>query len=286
MFGADLTNASMFLNVPIRAGFQRGTVIVMLALPSVRALPDAGLRNAKLSVEGTAFVLRLPDGRVLKGAELQGAIVQLASDDGQITPLHLKSIQPDPKDPEILRHEYETPDGKGGWKPACQPNFYGETWGFPIMLPKGHPGRDGVITLTCSSGAVGKCVRFGYKPWSKGPHGEDLTPYHAACVRMVRADYCGDGQTHTKNGTSIDLYDVLGIQKQEPNDADFAFEAGWAPGGAVCVAHTRWSHVVTLAELPQSCPRLAQAETCDEATARSKGALLFNSSRPTPRIGE
>jgi hypothetical protein len=276
----------MFFDVPIRAGFQRGALVVMLALPWAQVLPDAGLPNAKLSVEGTAFVLRLPDGRVLKGGELQGATVQLASGDGRVTPLHLKSIQPDPKDPEILRHEYEMPDGKGGWKPACQSNLYGETWGFPIVLPKGHPGREGVITLTCSSGAVGKCVRFGYKPWAKGPRGEDLTPYHAACVRMVRADYCGDDQPHTKNGTFIDLYDVLGIQKREPEDAEFTFEAGWAPGGAVCVAHTRWSDVATLAELRQSCPRLVQVEACDEASARSKGALLFNSSRPTPRIGE
>ena len=261
----------MFFHVPIRAGFQRGAVIVMLALPSAQALPDARLRNAKLSVEGTAFVLRLPDGRVLKGAELQGATVQVASGDGQVTPLHLKSIQPDPKDPEILRHEYETPDGKGDWKPVCQPNFYGETWGFPIVLPKGHPGCDGAITLTCSSGAVGKCVRFGYKPWAKGPHGEDLTPYHAACVRMVRADYCGDDQPHTKNGTFIDLYDGLGIQKREAKDhPEFAFEAGWAPSGAVCVAHTRWSDVATLAELRQNCPRLVQAEACDEASARKQ----------------
>src|SRR4051812_6556476 len=125
----------MFFDGPVRAGLQRGALVVMLALPWARALPDAGLRNAKLSVEGTAFVLRLPDGRVLKGAELQGATVQLASGAGQVPPLHLKRIKPDPQDPEILRHEYETPDGKGGWKPACQPNFYGETWGFPIVLP-------------------------------------------------------------------------------------------------------------------------------------------------------
>ena len=49
-------------------------------------------------------------------------------------------------------------------------SIYGETWGFPIVLPKGHPGREGVITLTCSSGAVGKCVRFGYEPC--GPFGD------------------------------------------------------------------------------------------------------------------
>ncbi len=54
----------------------------------------------------------------------------------------------------------------------------------------------------------------------------------------------------------------------------------------MCVAHTRWSDVATLADLRQSCPRLVQAEACDEASARSKGALLFNSSRPKSRIGE
>ncbi|MDB5970447.1 MAG: hypothetical protein JWQ90_2897 [Hydrocarboniphaga sp.] len=252
---------------------------LMLAF-TVDAAPPQTVSAPDLAAEHTAFVLKLANGRVLKGVQMQGAVVHMAVEGGQIASIKLAAITPDPKDSDILRHEFQVQDEHGEWKPACQPNFYGETWGFPISLPEHHPGREGAITLTCSSGAVGKCVRFGYKPWAKGPHGEDLTPYHAACVHMVRADYAGDDTPHTKNGTDIDVYDYIGIQSPESlADPKFAFEAGWAPGGAVCVAHTRWSDVITTAALLKAYPQLPPPQTCSEASAARLGALLFNRSR-------
>jgi len=239
-----------------------------------------------LQVEGSAFVLRLDDGRVLRGTQMQGAIVHMAVEGGQVGSIRLDSIVPDPEHPDVLRHEFRVQDERGTWVPACTPNADGETWGFPVTLPEGHPGREGAITLTCASGAVGKCARFGYRPWAKGPKGEDLLPYHAACVHMVRADYCGDGVAHTKDGTSIDLYDDIGIQAPgSKDDAEFAFEAGWAPLGAVCVARTRWPEIQTRDQLSAACPRLAAKVDCDEDVARASGALLFNRSRPIARTG-
>src|SRR6202162_534078 len=38
----------------------------------------------------------------------------------------------------------------------------------------------------------GKCVRYGYHPWEQAPDGRPMRDYYDACVRMVRADYCGD----------------------------------------------------------------------------------------------
>lgn len=233
-----------------------------------------------LTVEGSAFVLQLPDGRVLRGTELAGTTVHFAMDGDEVTPIRLASISRDPERPDILRHEFQKPDGLGGWEPACAPNIDGERWGFPIALPEGHPGREQAITLTCVSGAVGKCVRWGYPVWGKGPRGEDLTSIHAACVRMVRADYCGDGVAHTKDGTSIRYYDDLGIEKRgAQDDPSYVFEAGWSPQGAVCVAHPRWSDVVTLEQITARCPRLAAIARCDEASARALGARLFDHSR-------
>lgn len=272
---------------PIKRRLQ-GLVLALLAAPLAHAgtfVPleqpaTVPLQGPELSVDGTAFVLRLADGRVLRGTQMLGATVHLALPGGQLAELRLKSIAPDPQDPDILRHEFEQPDGQGGWKSGCEPNFYGETWGFPIALPAGHPGREGAITLTCSSGAVGKCVRFGYKPWVKGPQGEDLLPYHAACVHLVRADYAGDDQPHTRNGTNIDIYDHIGIQKPETTpDPAWDFEAGWAPGGAVCVRHTRWNDLLTLDQLHVLAPALPLASRCDEAKASAAGALLFDRSK-------
>ena len=36
-----------------------------------------------------------------------------------------------------------------------------------------------------------------------------LASYHQACTRMARADYCGDGTSHTQDGTWIEYYDKL-----------------------------------------------------------------------------
>lgn len=256
--------------------------------PAAPASPPQteGPPTASLTVEGSAFVLKMADGRMLRGTELAGATVYLAAGGDAVAPLKLVSIVPDDERPDILRHDFQVPDGAGGWKPACDPNAYGERWGFPVSLPEGHPGRERQITLSCASGAVVKCARWGYPPWAKGPNGEDLVSLHAACVRMVRADYCGDGEAHTKDGTSIDNYDDLGIQKRgAADDPSYVFEAGWSGQGAVCVAHTRWSDLLTLEQLKTRCPRLAAVPVCDEASARQLGARMFNASRLLPARG-
>jgi len=265
--------------------FALGTsaVAALLMLGVYTESPGATPASSSLIVEGSAFVLRTTDGRVLRGTDLAGATVHLAVGADEAAPLKLASIVADDKYPDILRHDFQVPDGQGGWKPACGPDAYGERWGFPVALAEGHPGRENSITITCSSGAVGKCARFGYRPWAKGPQGEDLMPLHAACVRMVRADYCGDGQPHTKERTTIDTYDDLGIQKRGlADDASYAFEAGWTEQGAVCVHHTRWPDLLSREQLLARCPSRATMPACDETSARALGARMFNTSRMLP----
>jgi hypothetical protein len=149
--------------------------------------------------------------------------------------------------------------------------------GFPVQVGLGKD-----FILTCTSGAQGKCVRFGYKPWATGPHGEDLLPYWRACTRMVRADYCGDGVPHTKNGTLIDMFDKIGIQKDEPFEGT-EFEAAWSPEGAVCVRHVRIPEIYSLDALRAACPRLKPGdigEHCSEENmTKMSPVLLMNKSR-------
>jgi hypothetical protein len=56
-----------------------------------------------------------------------------------------------------------------------------------------------------------------------------------ACVRAMRADYCGDGISHTVAGTPINLYDQVGIQS---DNSDWKVEAEWTKHGAACVSST------------------------------------------------
>ena len=128
-------------------------------------------------------------------------------------------------------------------------------------------------------------MRFGYKPWKTASNGLSLAPYHQACVRMVRADYCGDHGT-TRNGMLIDYYDRLGIALPARQDeaAGLTFEAAWNSAGAVCVAHTRVRENVTPEQLLTTCPRLRGrvGAACTESDAKAGKfgpALLFNKSR-------
>lgn len=89
--------------------------------------------------------------------------------------------------------------------------------------------------LACISGAVGKSIYFGYQPWA---YGEQT---HEAATRMTRADYCGDGVSHTVVGTPIRLQDALGVWSIQPPSGIYEVEAAWsaAAGAAVCLTEPR-----------------------------------------------
>ncbi len=71
------------------------------------------------------------------------------------------------------------------------------------------------FSVSCVSGVQAKCLRWGYRPWAKAPlGGQPLAPYYNACIRAARADYCGDDQPTTRDGTLIDLYDQVGVQQR------------------------------------------------------------------------
>ncbi len=76
-------------------------------------------------------------------------------------------------------------------------------------------------------------------------------------------------------GTPIDIFDTIGIQRDDPAPG-MSFEAAWRADGAVCVRHTRLPDVLDSAGLAGNCPRLEQSisEACDEAAP----ALLYNRS--------
>ncbi|MCQ4165852.1 ADYC domain-containing protein [Tahibacter harae] len=251
----------------------------LLALAA--ALPAAAAPPARLSVEGTEFVLYRLDGRVLRSAELIGAELDL----GGGRQLRIDAVRPDPSDPSgtVLLHRFSQRERGGAWAPACEADREGRQEGFPVpgrwVDGRYQPGRDH-FALSCTAGAQAKCVRWGYRPWAPAPDGTPMAPMYEACVHMVRADYCGDGTATTRDGTAIDIYDGHGVQ-QPANEAGFRFEAGWAPHGAVCVNHARVPQNLKLEDLAQRCPRLKDAlgRRCDEASARAAGALLFNRSK-------
>jgi hypothetical protein len=145
----------------------------------------------------------------------------------------------DPRRPSVEAWLYrvEILDADGRPAPACAPDEDGETGALAMAgvwdARGGHVDRPGAVTFACAEAAVAKCVRWGYGP----DPGDELL---AACTRMARADYCGDGHSETRKGTEIDLWDSRGRVARGAPRGGASFEAAWSRDGAVCMSHPRW----------------------------------------------
>jgi ADYC domain len=239
-----------------------------------------------VEVDATEFKVTLGDGRVMRSHDLVGARLVIAMG-GQAIRVRLDAVErdPDAKNGTVWLHTFSAEMTDGSWQNVCKAGPDGRRQGFPIAgRPRVdgilEPAEPGIFELACTSGALGKCVRFGYPPWGAA-NGTPLREVYNACIRMVRADYCGDGTPTTRDGQRIDIYDDLGIQQHE-NEAAMAFEAGWSADGATCVRHTRVKANASLESLVAACPRLKGriGPACSEETARGFGAKLFNRSAP------
>jgi hypothetical protein len=259
-----------------RLPLARLAACIGLATALAFAVPDAARAQAALRVEGTEFVLTTNAGDIVRGAELTGAALEIAGAEGPIT-LIIRSVAEDERavGGRVFLYRFAVKDDAGAFIDMCMPDAEGRSLGFPV--PDGNGGFD----LTCTSGAVGKCIRWGYRPWEDEPGGPPLAALHQACVHMARADYGGDGRANTRAGTQIYWCDRFGVYPCG-DDAPAPFEAAWGIAGATCVARPRFAQIVSLQQLgelyPRLRPRLGPQSCTQESALRDPEALLFNRS--------
>jgi hypothetical protein len=178
------------------------------------------------------------------------------------------------------------------WVSACDPDQDGRRVAIPIAATWDTTGArvesSTMFTFACTTGVIAKCYRWGYRPWLPG-YGGDMVAMHQSCTRMARADYCGDGTSHTEDGTWINVWDRLPypgpIQRHGLlPPLGMIFEAGWNTDGAVCLGRARWLLDDTLASLcPDRLipPGLLGATVCDtviEVLGYDSDAKLYNES--------
>ncbi len=247
---------------------------------------------ASVSVQGTTLRVAAGDGRIVEGKALTGAILTIAFD-GVPVRTRIASVIEDPKSPggEVLLYDLQIVAKDGSERPLCNPDPDGKRLGFPLA---GHTDASGALQqaegfeFVCTAGAQGKCVRFGYGPWLKSKDGQSLRNHYNACVRMVRADYCGNAASFTRDGTVIGFGDHIGLNRFSKGDEtaegqkDFQFEASWDEDGAVCVAHPRIEDLANVEAIQTACPRLlgkVGVNACSLEKAQSLGGLIDNYSR-------
>ena len=249
-----------------------------LTLGLVALLPSgAKADGADLVASRGQLHLRLGDGQVLHGRALAGATLLIRQGDST------RSVRVDHVDVSgagassillyTLSVEGSSPSGR---RFLCRSDLEGRRAAIPIAA------ENGAIRFTCTSGAEGKCALLGYVPWG-GEAPYPMRALHQACVHLMRADYGGDGQPATQEGTLIHVYDRFGLRPFRQGTG-MLFEAAWSANGAVCVAHTRSARLADLATLAERYSHLAGQvgpRRCNEALMRQRpDALLFNLSRP------
>jgi hypothetical protein len=137
-------------------------------------------------------------------------------------------------------------DNSGSYQPACPVDTDGRRVAIPLTATWNEHGdrveSSTLFTFGCTTGVIAKCYRWGYRPWVTG-YG-DLVTTHWTCTRLARADYCGDGTSHTRDGTVINVWDNLAppgpIMARGATPPGMSYESGWSTNGAVCLSHARW----------------------------------------------
>ncbi|UQA56655.1 ADYC domain-containing protein [Polyangium aurulentum] len=223
------------------------------------------------SLDGTSLAAMSSKGKKLMGADLAGAVLKATASDGSAVTVRIDGVTPS-ADPEILYYAISWQDGTA-WPSICGNDADGAPlpaiplsgfWDYNAGTPTGgaHVPSTSIVTFACVGSTLAKCVELGYKPWKIVEECLDgkcrslpLHSFHQACVRMMRADYCGDGASHTKDGVPINLWDGLSIQDRALPGGLWKREAEWSPSGAVCIDALRFDPDHDTADyVAQHCP--------------------------------
>jgi hypothetical protein len=253
-----------------------GTPLAGAVLTGV-SMKSATIGNTSLGPLGlfaTSLVGYDQNGIKYTGADLVLAEMTGTLKDGSTLPLRIDDIVQTQGDTEILRYWVRYWSGSG-WSPLCGTDKEGNDI-FAIPLSGtwddtgAHKASTTELTFACDGAALAKCaLTLGYKPWTsveechpqQGCAPVPVAEMHQACTRMLRADYCGDGVSHTQDGVLINVWDNFGIEVADPTPHGFALEADWTPNGARHIHHTRLGTDATQIYIEQHClDRLFQVD--------------------------
>ncbi|HZH13027.1 MAG TPA: ADYC domain-containing protein [Archangium sp.] len=280
---------------------ERNSVLVSVGLKPLR---HADAQVTAMKLDGGHLVATSPAPGMTAGRGVVGTVLQGWASDGKPVEVAICGAEPSPEDPGMVWYRIEA------WNTVAQ------EWENPCVAlervpdPRAlavdgvwdesgaHHPAPGRFTFACENGAITKCIGWGYKPWVSRD-GQSLASFHQACTRMARADYCGNGRSHTHEDTALDIYDRLGVLARTTESSAgwelsrASFEAAWASDGATCLARTRDGR--PLATILQECParfrtegpalELGEGDSCSvrRVDVNPAAALLRNQSYGPPK---
>ena len=216
-------------------------LLIVILVHCLLAPGEASALAGRLQVDGSEFVLRLDDGRILRRDDLLGLTLRLSSQGADGVELRVIGTDADETVSGKVALYRLASVGSDDGPPVdlCNADIRGRRLGFPL------PDEAGGFQFVCTSGADGKCVLMGYRPWDTVRTYRCVTciaPACTCCAPIMAATIGRDAQWHR-----VDVSDRFGIQTPAMSPG-LEFEAAWDPDGAVCVAHPRIRANITLGD--------------------------------------
>ncbi|WP_437738855.1 ADYC domain-containing protein [Sorangium sp. So ce1335] len=212
-------------------------------------ITKGGRRIVDVGVEQGRLTGRFDKGDILLDADWAGAELKVdllcVDRRWQTFPARIRGVNAMERDYDVEIQDPAMADqGEASWHPACRATLEAPEarWAVPFAEVWDDRGTRtspaDYFTFACATSAIIKCDRMGYPDT---PGDDDAQRLRQTCTRMVRADYTGDGDAATAEGTLIDVEDNKGIQIREQGShaPELDLEAVWGPDGAVCRNHPR-----------------------------------------------
>lgn len=252
--------------------------------------PVAGLGPNGPSILGSSIGGVSTAGEVLAGSDLVGQELVATSVNEGDTRLRIADIRRGEDDnDDILYYDVRARVSGGAEAPLCGVNVEGNPV-LALALPgawnlrTGQPGDGGWLDesdsffFACRGSSVAKCFEMGFKPWRFGGHNKRVISHQEACVRALRADYCGDGSSFTEPGVEVSVWTEVG---SSPMGDDHALEAAWDADGARCVRTPRisWSNRDT-----PSCVKKLKKNCREKAHPHNVMYTAFGSEADAPGV--
>ncbi|MBA2538332.1 MAG: hypothetical protein H0V17_01750 [Deltaproteobacteria bacterium] len=158
------------------------------------------------------------------------------------------------------------------------------------------------FTFSCTTGTIAKCARWGYRPFGSARKSDGVTTaladYHQACIRGATADYCANGNSFTRDGTLVDVYDYKlpngsGFVPRTRNsvllDFDataFVWESTFDKYGAKFIDHARYEEAATINNTTTGCPGRFYLSTDDALATYNRCTSVGQNSACTSSAAE
>ena len=242
---------------------------------SLDGVSHHGSTYDEVTLRATVFTGR-KGGMTRTGTAFAGAHFLAQRGNGDATLMRITSVVPPADGASLWRYHVEYLETDWSWYPICE-DASGPLAAIPVDgiwdHRQGVPGGGSYLrdpnkfTFACENvSSIAKCVQMGYAPWQT-LDGVPLDDHLAACVRLLRADYCGDGRSFTQDGVIVNLYDALGI---EVDTDDWGIEAEWDRDGARCLTSRHRSPVAV------PCYDPSRELGCGDPAHFSSGTLLVS----------